>query len=766
MSVDRRTFLKGATLASAMALAPGSADGATAGRGNGRVWHRAPCRFCGVGCGLLIAVENGRAVALKGDLESPVSHGLACVKGYHAIQTLYARDRITRPLVRRNGVLVETSLAAAYDVIAARLRDSIAQHGSDSVGMYGSGHWSVTDAYIANKLCKGALGTANIDSSARLYSGAARSGLATTYGFDGAPGSYEDIDHADVFVLWGYNMAECDPVLFSRVLERRRTNPAVQIIDLGTRTTRTSYAADRALLYAPHSEIAVANAICHEIVARRGVNRDFVERHVAFARGSVAPGYGTDELVLSDDVVRGVTFRDFSRFLETYTPEHVAVTAALAAADIKWLASVYADRSRNVLSLWGSELNRHVRGTWVNNALHNIHLLVGKVGAPGNGTLCGTAQPSGADAVTDAGASPAGLPRGSVRNAADREFAAHIWGVAAERIPVRPGRSAVSLFRGLESGAIRFLWVQASNPLTSLPNAQRYRTAMAAGRAFVVVTEAYHTSTTAAADVVLPAALWLEREGAFGNAERRVQHFGSMVPAPAAARADGWHMIEVARRLGHTDLFPWSAETCAAEAWNELARFNAHMTNRQPPIAELRAGPGTIWPYVAGRETKWRYHTELDPAADPQRGTFDFYGYADHRARIWLRPHEPPAEAPDREYPFWLVTGQVIEHAGTGTLTRRIPALQRAVPRAFAELNRDDARELGIRNGSIVRLVTRRGSVQLEARVEHRTQVPRGMAFVPTFDEASPVNLVTHDACCPLSGQPDGKCAVRVERVG
>jgi nitrate reductase (cytochrome) len=768
MSVDRRTFLKSAAIASAAAAAPaGLAATAAAREPRATAWHRAPCRFCGVGCGLLVAVQDGRAVAVKGDLESPASSGLACVKGYHAIQALYGRDRITRPLVRRNGMLVESTPAEAWDLIAERLRTTVERHGADSVGVYGSGQWSVTDAYIATKLFKGGIGTANIDTSARLYHGAARAGLAGTFGLDGAPGSFDDIEHADVFVLWGHNMAETDPVLFSRILERRRTSPAVRIIDLGTRTTRTSYAADRSLLHALHAEIALANAICHEIVQRRGVDREFVDRYVAFARGTTAPGYGAGENVTTEDDVASSTFAAFVRFLDSYAPERVTQTVRIAPEDIRWLASLYADRSRKVLSLWGSELNQHVRGTWVNNAIYNIHLLVGKVASPGSGALCCTAQAGGSDALHAAGALPAALPRGSVTRDADRQLAARIWGVPVDRIPSRPGRTAVGLFRGLESGAIRFLWVQATNPLTSLPNAQRYRRAVGSSDAFIVATDAYHTATTMAADVVLPAALWLEREGFFGSGERRTQHFDRLVRAPGDAHADGWHMIEVARRLGHEALFPWAEPMHAQEAWNELARFHLHPAAQPASLSELRGRAGVIWPHVQGRETRWRFNTQLDPAADRGRGAFDFYGYADHRARIWLRPHEPPAEAPDAAYPLWLTTGRVLEHAGTGTLTRRIPVLQRAVPAAWAELNREDAQALGVRNGERVRLVTRRGSLELEARIDHRVQPPAGQVFVPTFDETAPVNRLTLDACCPLSGQPDyGKCAVRVERIG
>jgi nitrate reductase NapA len=269
------------------------------------------------------------------------------------------------------------------------------------------------------------------------------------------------------------------------------------------------------------------------------------------------------------------------------------------------------------------------------------------------------------------------------------------------------------------------------------------------------------------ADVVLPSAMWIEQEGLFGNSERRTQHFAQMLEPPGEAMSDAWQLIEVARRLGHGALFPWEQGAHVEGIWNEYTRFHDSPEHRMAPLAELKARPGVMWPYVDGRETRWRYNTEHDPAADPARGAFDFYGKPEGRAWIWLRPYEPPPEAPDDEYPFWLSTGRVLEHWHSGSLTRRIPTLHRAVPGAYVELHREDAQALGVRNGQRVRLVSRRGRMTLEARVDYRAQPPRGQVFVPFFDEALLVNELTLDAFCPISGQPDyKKCAVRVERVG
>ena len=768
--VDRRAFLKGvaaATVTIAGATIPAEAQAPQSAQRELR-WKKAPCRFCGVGCGLLVGIQGGKAVAVKGDPDSPVSKGLACLRGYYSIQTLYGPDRLTRARVRLEGSLVDVPIRDALDLVARRLRETIERHGKDSVALYGSAQWTITDAYVASKFFKGALGTNNVETSARLHAASGMAGLQSTFGADGAVGCYEDIDHADVFVLWNANLAETDPVLFSRMLARRRTNPAVRIIDLAARTTRTSYGADHSLLYAPQSELAIANAICQEIVARRSMHRDFVDRHVAFKRGKTGIGYGLAGDTPVEDVAVDASWDEYVAFLAAYTAERAQQLSGMPAESIRWLASLYGDRSRKVLSVWGPGVNQQARGTWMNNALYNIHLLTGKIAQPGDNALCLTGQPGGGSAVHGAGTLSDTLPRGLVQNDDDRRRAAELWGVPADRIAGRPARRTLGMFQALEKGDIRFLWIQATNPMVSLPNLGRYRRATAKADRFLVVSEAYPTPTSDLADVVLPAAMWIEREGIYGNAERRLQHWERMVTPPGDAMSDAAQMIEVARRLGHGTLFPEDRGRDMEGIWNEYRRFRSDQRDAIPALAQLREQPGLIWPFINGRETRWRYNSAHDPAADARqgRGGYDFYGHADHRAWIWLRPHDPAPEVPDREYPFWLGTGGILEHWGTGSMTRRVPTLHRAAPRAYAELNRDDAQRLGIRNGDRVRLVSRRGALEIEARIDHRSQPSRGQVFVPRFDESLPVNQLMLDACCPLSGQPGSQwCAVRVERV-
>jgi nitrate reductase (cytochrome) len=776
-AVDRRAFIKtlatAAAAAAATALIPGvlfpdemeRLIGSV--RGRGLEWKKTPCRFCGTGCGLLVGLEGGRAVAVRGDPESSVNRGLACVKGYHSVQMLYGRDRLTKAQVRRNGRMVEVPIQEALDLVASKMKETIAQHGKDSVAIYGSGQWTIPAGYAASKLFKGGIGTNNIDANARLCMASAVTGFMTSFGQDEPMGCYEDIDHADVFVMWGNNMAEMHPVLFSRVLERKQKDRNVRIVDLATRTTRTSYASDKVLLFNPQTDLALANAICHEIVARGWANRDFVNKHVSFKRGKTNIGYGLEDDFKFTDEPTDASWDEFVKFLQDYTPEKVEKLSGVSTADIRWLASLYGDPRRKAMSFWCMGSNQHTRGTWANNLIYNIHLLTGKISTPGNSPFSLTGQPSACGTVREVGTLTHKLPKGTVTNEKDRELAAKIWNVPVERIDPKPTHHAVSMFRALDRGEIKFLWIQVTNPMVTFPHLNRYRAACEKAGNFIVVSDVYPTPTTDVADVILPAALWVEGEGLFGNAERRTQHFEKMVDPPGEAMSDSWQLIEVAKRLGHGDLFPMTQEDHVEKLYGEYIRFHDHPDHRMAPLEELKARPGILWPYVDGKETRWRYNTKHDPAADPKYGDFDFYGKPDHRAWIWLRPYEAPPEVPDAQYPFWLNTGRVVEHWHSGSMTRRIPTLHRAVPNAYAEVNKNDARELGIRDGDRIRLTSRRGSIELEARIDYRAQPTRGQVFVPFFDEAKLINELVLDAYCPISAQPDyKKCAVRVERVG
>jgi nitrate reductase (cytochrome) len=755
-----------AAVSTAQALFPDIVFPATPARpgADGLEWKKTPCRFCGVGCGLLVGLAGGRAVAVKGDPASPVNKGLCCVKGYHSVMALYGQDRLTQALVRKNGKLVPVPMKEALDLVAATMAETIKAHGKDAVAMYGSGQWTIPDGYVASKLMKGGIGTNNLEANARLCMASAVNGFLTSFGLDEPMGCYEDIDHADVFVLWGNNMAEMHPVLFSRLLDRRLRDPDVKIVDLATRWTRTSMAADRSLLFLPQTDLALANAVCHEIVRNGWVNRAFVDKHVSFHEGKTNIGYGLEDRFAFTDEAKSIGFDRYRELLEDYSPEKVERLSGVPARDIRYLASLYGDPKRKVMSFWCMGFNQHTRGTWINNLVYNIHLLLGKIATPGNSPFSLTGQPSACGTVREVGTLTNRLPHGVVNNEKDRKHAAEIWGVPAERIPAKPTYHTVEMFRALDRGDIRFIWIQVTNPMVTMPKLKRYRDGAKKDGRFVVVSDVYPTPTTDVADVVLPSAMWIEREGMFGNSERRTQHFERMLKPPGEAMSDAWQMIEVARRLGFEKLFPWTEETHIEEIWKEYRRFQAGPEHEMASYEELRRRPGVIWPFVNGQETKWRYNAKYDPAA--KDGTFDFYGKPDRRAWIWFRPYEPPPEVPDAEYPFWLNTGRVVEHWHSGSMTRRIPILHQAVPHAYVELHPEDAQRLGIRNGDRVRLTSRRGTLVLPAEIDGRGRPAEGQVFVPFFDEGLLINELTLDAYCPISAQPDyKKCAVKVARA-
>lgn len=771
MDIDRRAFIKSAAVQSAIAAAamlfPGISFGAwkKLEEFSGAVeWKKAPCRFCGVGCGLMIGVSGDRAVAVKGDPDSSVNKGLCCVKGYHSIQVLYGRDRFKKALIRRNGKMVGVPMQKALDLVARKMKETIKDHGKDSVAIYGSGQWSIPDGYTASKLFKGCIGTNNVEANARLCMASAVTGFLTSFGLDEPMGCYDDIDHGDVFILWGNNMAEMHPVLFSRLLARRKRQTDVRIIDLATRSTRTSQAADKSILFTPQTDLALANAICYEIIRNGWIDEGFIQRHVSFHKGKTDIGYGIQDHFKFKDTAEAVDFKAYREFLKDYSPAKVEKISGVSAKDIRYMASLYGNPDKRVVSFWCMGTNQHTRGTWINNLIYNIHLLVGKIASPGNSPFSLTGQPSACGTVREVGTLTHKLPHGVVMKERARKLAADIWQVPVENIDPKPTYHTMEMFRALDRGEIRFMWIQVTNPMVTLPKLNRYRKGAQKKDRFIVVSEIYPTPTSDVADVILPSALWIEREGFFGNSERRTQHNEQMVPAPGDAMCNTWQLIEVARRLGFNKQFSWSRESYIENIWNEYTRFHDNPRHRMAPYEELKTRAGVQWPFVDGMETKWRYNPQYDPAA--KGDDFDFYGKPDHRAWIWLRPYEPPAESPDGEYPFWLSTGRVLEHWHTGSMTRRIPILHRAMPESYVEINPEDAAALGITPHSRVRLSSRRGSVVMKASIDGRGNPPKGMVFVPFFDETYLINELTLDAFCPISKQPDyKKCAVKLERA-
>ena len=782
-AVGRRTFLKMAGVAAPAVAAFSCADqdeaarlGSTAPVDRASItWDKAPCRFCGTGCGVMVGVEQGRVVAVRGDEASPVNKGLLCVKGYHLPGLLYGADRLLYPQRRQpDGSFARISWDEALDLIATRFGDTLKHHGPDAVAMYGSGQWTVFDGYAAQKWVKGGLRSNNLEPNARLCMASAVSGFITQFQSDEPMGCYQDLDLADDFVLWGNNMAEMHPVLFSRMLEAKRQKPGTRIVDLATRRTPTTDYADLHVLFRPGTDLALANGILHLLVAQGRIQQSFIDENVVFRRGIedvTAIGYGCfdqqAERYTFDDVARPSSLDELRTFLADYTPERVRDLTGVPVEQIAALANIYGDLSRGTVSLWCMGVNQHVRGTWMNNLITDLHLITGKICRPGSNPLSLTGQPSACGTAREVGTSNNRLPADMVvTNPEHRAEAERIWKLPAGTIPATPGYHAVDLFRALKRGDVKALWIQTTNPWVTLPNRSRFDRTAGDGR-FIVVSDIYPTPTTAIADLILPAAAWVEREGVYGNTERRTQQWNKMVDAPGEAREDAWQVMEVARRMGMGHLFPWPADNWHEPMFEEYRSFGLGHGKDLASYQQLKATRGMMWPVVNGKETPYRYTAGYDPYVKKAAGAH-FYkavGYGE-KAAFFLRPYHPPAESPDGEYPFWLCTGRVLEHWHSGSMTRRITQLHQAVPHAYVEMNRADAEQHGVKKGDRVRLVSRRGSLELPVELDGRGQPVRGSLFVPFFDESLLVNSLTLDAMDNISKQPDyKKCAVRLERV-
>ena len=798
MELDRRTFLRTSALGAATA-----AVGVRAARGDTRrlpaapappqipgvSWDKAPCRFCGTGCHVQVGVREGKVVAIAGDPQAAVNKGLLCVKGYHVGSILYGKDRLTEPLVRKNGRLQPTTWEVALDLLARRIAEA-----PDRFAMYGSGQWTIPEGYAALKLLKGGLSNNHIDPNARLCMASAVTGFLSTYGVDEPASCYDDLDVCDVVILWGNNPAEMHPVLFSRLMDRRARGEKVMLIDITTRYTRTSEHADEVLLFQPNSDLALANGIAHLLIADGTWDEAFVSKHCNF-RGDTQP-------TTLDG--RAITFEEYKALVAEYTPERVEQLSGVPAAKVRLLGKLFGERTLRIVSLWCMGMNQHTRGTAINNLVHGVHLLSGHWGKPGDGPQSLTGQPAACGTVREVGTLAHALPGGRVvMNAEHRaQMEAH-WNLPPGRINPKPGLHTVAMWEAFctDGGAIDTMWVQVTNPGQTLPNAHKlFRAKEGLKGKFLAVSEVYPTNTTELADLVLPAALWVEKNGIYGNSERRTQQWFKMVDPPGQARDDCWQTIAVAHRLlelGHPGMqdkdgrflfHTEDAEGREVPIWEWARYYDVNVDERlyeeyRPlthlkhknvaPYSELTRARGMRWPVVQGedgrwQETRWRFVEGADPFVGAGKGIQFYHSKTnDDRALVWFRPYEPPPEVPDADYPFWLCTGRVIEHWHTGTLTRRVPQLERAMPRAYVELNREDAQALGVTSGQTVALETRRGRIELPAWIDGRASPPRGTVFVPFFDERVRINELTLEAHDPFSKQPDyKKCAVRVSRPG
>jgi nitrate reductase NapA len=789
-------------------------------------WDKAPCRFCGVGCGVNVGVKDGRVVATHGDINAEVNRGINCVKGYFLSKIMYGADRLTEPLLRmKNGKYDKTgefqavSWDQAFDVMAEQFKKALKDKGPTSVGMFGSGQWTIWEGYAASKLMKAGFRTNNLDPNARHCMASAVAGFMRTFGMDEPMGCYDDIEAADAFVLWGSNMAEMHPILWTRVTDRRLSAPHVQVAVLSVFEHRCYDLADVALTFRPQTDLAILNYIANYIIKNNRVDREFVNRNTRFMIGNADIGYGLrPEHALQKKAKnageagggKAASFEEYAKFVSQYDVDSVAKLANVPKDRLERLAQLYADPKVKVTSFFTMGFNQHTRGTWCGHLLYNLHLLTGKISSPGNSPFSLTGQPSACGTAREVGTFSHRLPADMlVTNPQHREKAEGIWKLPPGTIPDKPGYHAVLQNRMLKDGKLNAYWVMCNNNMQAAANIVEeawpgYRNPAN----FVVVSDVYPTVTTLAADLVLPTAMWVEKEGAYGNAERRTQFWHQLVDAPGQARSDLWQLVEFSKRFkmeevwpkelldkapsyrgktlfdvlfrnGQVDRYPagdLAAGYANVEAkafgfylqkglFEEYASFGRGHGHDLAPFDTYHKERGLRWPVVNGKETLWRYREGYDPYVKTGEGV-RFYGMPDGKAVIYALPYEPAPEEPDKDYPFWLSTGRVLEHWHSGSMTRRVPELHRAVPNAVCFMHPEDAKKLGLRRGDEVEIKSRRGAMRTRVETRGRDKPPPGLVFVPWFDASQLINKVTLDATCPISLQTDyKKCAVSIRKV-
>ncbi len=708
------------------------------------------CSYCGVGCGIVLDVgEDGTVRRASGDRTHPSNAGRLCTKGATSATMLAAGGRLTTALVRpeRGAAPVAADLDATVAHVAHRLREILERDGPDAIALYVSGQMSIEAQYLANKLAKGFLRTRWIESNSRLCMASAGTGYKLSLGSDGPPGSYDDLDHADVFLLVGANMADCHPVLFLRLLDRVKAGARLVVVD--PRRTATAEKADLFLQVRPGTDLALLNGLLHLLLEAGAVDDAFVAEHTE--------GW---------DAMPG--------FLADYPPDVVEQVTGVPAADLRAAAALIAGAG-DWVSCWTMGLNQSTHGTWNTNALVNLHLATGAIGRRGSGPFSLTGQPN-AMGGREMGYMGPGLPgQRSVLDADDRAFCEDLWGLPPGTIRADGGGTGtVDMFRRMADGEIRAAWVICTNPVATVGN--RRTVIEGLERAELVVTQDVFadTETNAYADVVLPAAMWSEADGVMVSSERTMTLARRALAAPGSALPDWLLIARVATAMG----FAGFAYSSSQEVFDELRQASNPRTGydlRGVSYERLRREP-VQWPCAsadAPARNPVRYlndgvHQPLLEHRDGTRPRLRF-ATASGRAVFHARPHVDPAELPDDDHPFWFTTGRVQHQWHTMTKTGKVPALNRLEPGPFVEVHPQDAARLGLVERAPVEVASRRGRAVLPVVVTDR--VRPGTCFAPfhwndVFGEYLAVNAVTNDAVDPLSLQPELKaCAVALTPV-
>ncbi|MFL5737940.1 MAG: molybdopterin oxidoreductase family protein [Actinomycetota bacterium] len=731
-------------------------------------WVRSGCVLCSYGCGVDIAVKDERIVGVRGRADDHVNHGRLGPKGLFGWQANNSPDRLTRPLVRTNGTLEESDWDTAMSIVVDRSKQLLADRGPATFGFYTSGQLFLEEYYAQAIVARAGIGTAHLDGNTRLCTATAASALKESFGCDGDPGCYEDLDECDTLFMVGHNVAETQTVMWARVLDRLHGPDRPRLVVVDPRETPTAREADVHLRIANGTNLALLNAIQHELIRTGRVDEAFVRDHT-------------------------VGFEELKNTVEGYPPERAAEICGLDAEDIRRAAEIIGQAEALVsTALQGAYQSNQATASAVQ--INNINLLRGMIGKPGATVFQMNGQPT-AQNTRETGAN-GDLPgfRNWANPAHVADLASH-WNVDELTIPHwGPPTHAMQIFRYAEEGSIRFLWVTCTNPAVSMPELHRMREILAQERLFLVVQDAFLTETAEMADVVLPAAMWGEKTGTFTNADRTVHLSDKAVEPPGEARADFDIFMEYARRMEFRDkdgapLIPWTNPEDAFEAFKSMT---AGRPVDYTGLSYERLREGSLqWPCPSSDgESRPRLYT--DHVFQTFTEHTEDYGHdlltgaqmeeADHRAvradgRAILKAAEfvPPREAPSDDYPFRLGTGRRVYHFHTRTKTGRAPELQAAAPEVWVELNEADAESLGIAEGDLCAVTSSRGCVVAPARIGG---IRQGAVFVPFHygywdadgdtarDHTRAANELTITQWDPVSKQPIFKtAAVRVEKA-
>jgi nitrate reductase NapA len=759
MSVSRRDFLKSSAAATAAAsiginLLPGMQNSLFA---DTTEWHKSVCRYCGVGCGVMIGIKGDKVVAIKGDKENPINDGHLCVKAFYLHKAIYHKTRLKQAMIKKNDNWEAVSVDQALDFVASKFNEIRKEHGPNALAFYGSGQAETEETYMANKLFKGCIGTNNVEGNPRLCMASAVGGYLTSLGLDEPAGTYEDIEQSELFLLVGSNTAEAHPIIFERIMRHKNKNPRVKIVIIDPRKTPTDQVADLHLFCQPGWDLAILHAMAKILIDEGYSDADFINNHVNFM--TVVDGKNTK-----------VSFDQYKKFLTKFTPEYAAKASGVKPDEILKAARLFG-QAKTAMSMWTMGLNQRTRGVWSNNLVTNLHLITGKIGVPGSDSFSLTGQPNACGGVREGGGLCHLLPgHRVVANEAHRKEVATVWDIPADRIQPKPGKHTVAMFGALNTGDIKGIYIMCTNPAHSLPNVSKYWKGLK--EQFVVVAESFFpTATTDYANVILPAAFWSEKEGVYGCTERRSQYMPQVKDPEGDSIWDAFLLRDLGTKMGFKKEF--EKYKTADDIWAEYISLTKgkDMDLSGAPYERLKKVRGLTWPVPdVNHPGTYKRYMEGDPVFDelpPEKKAnrrMYFYGKPDGKAVVWLRPDKGPEEPVDAEYPYALTTGRILEHWHTLTMTGTSPELNRAVPQAYVEINPIDAQKLGISDREKVKVITRRGELILPARVIDRPMP--GSLFIPFHWREWMANILTIDAFDPGSKEPEYKvCAAKITKA-